>query len=52
MEHIKTLTGATLKESACKGGCGECQNLLSVCLQNFLHGCQPEVREQGSLIVT
>ena len=25
MEHIKTLNGATLKESACKGGCGECQ---------------------------
>ena len=25
MEHIKTLTGATLKESAGKGGCGECQ---------------------------
>ena len=25
MEHIKTLTGATLKESACKGRCGECQ---------------------------
>lgn len=25
MEHIKTLNNANLKESACKGGCGECQ---------------------------
>ena len=25
MTHVKTLSGATLKESACKGGCGECQ---------------------------
>lgn len=24
-KHIITLTGNTLKESACKGGCGECQ---------------------------
>lgn len=24
-KHIKTLTPNTLKESACKGGCGECQ---------------------------
>ncbi|MFQ9332461.1 MAG: six-cysteine ranthipeptide SCIFF, partial [Finegoldia magna] len=23
-KHIKTLTPNTLKESACKGGCGEC----------------------------
>lgn len=25
MKHIKTLSGATLKESAKKAGCGECQ---------------------------
>ena len=25
MKHIKTLNGATLQESACNGGCGECQ---------------------------
>ena len=25
MKHIKTLNGATLKQSAAKGGCGECQ---------------------------
>jgi predicted ribosomally synthesized six-cysteine peptide SCIFF len=25
MKHIQTLNGATLKNSACKGGCGECQ---------------------------
>ena len=25
MSHIKTLNSRTLKEAACKGGCGECQ---------------------------
>ena len=25
MKHIKTLCGATLKNSVAKGGCGECQ---------------------------
>ncbi len=25
MKHIQTLNGATLKASAAKGGCGECQ---------------------------
>ncbi len=25
MTHIKTINKANLKESACKGGCGECQ---------------------------
>lgn len=25
MEHIKTINQPTLKESAAKGGCGECQ---------------------------
>ena len=25
MTHIKTLNGATLKNSAAHGGCGECQ---------------------------
>ncbi|MEW9121273.1 MAG: six-cysteine ranthipeptide SCIFF [Thermotaleaceae bacterium] len=25
MKHIQTLTNATLKDSASKGGCGECQ---------------------------
>lgn len=25
MKHVKTLNKATLKQSAAKGGCGECQ---------------------------
>ena len=25
MKHVKTLNGATLKNSAAHGGCGECQ---------------------------
>lgn len=25
MKHVQTLNGATLKQSAAKGGCGECQ---------------------------
>ena len=25
MKHIQTINGATLKASAAKGGCGECQ---------------------------
>jgi len=25
MNHVKTINTAVLKESACKGGCGECQ---------------------------
>ncbi|MGD9560072.1 MAG: six-cysteine ranthipeptide SCIFF [Oscillospiraceae bacterium] len=25
MQHIKTINGANLKQSACEGGCGECQ---------------------------
>ncbi|MGN1030229.1 MAG: six-cysteine ranthipeptide SCIFF [Butyricicoccaceae bacterium] len=25
MTHVKTLNTSTLKDSACKGGCGECQ---------------------------
>lgn len=25
MTHVKTLNTCTLKDSACKGGCGECQ---------------------------
>ena len=25
MTHVKTLNGATLKQSAAHGGCGECQ---------------------------
>jgi len=25
MKHVKTLNAGSLKESACKGGCGECQ---------------------------
>ena len=35
MKHIQTLNGATLKQSAAHGGCGECQT-----------SCQSEVREQ------
>ena len=43
MTHIKTLNGATLKQSASYGGCGECQTSCHVCLQDLLHGRQPEV---------
>lgn len=25
MQHIQTINGATLQQSACAGGCGECQ---------------------------
>ena len=25
MQHVKTLNAKNLKQSACKGGCGECQ---------------------------
>ena len=25
MKHIKTLTSSTIKQTAAKGGCGECQ---------------------------
>jgi len=25
MKHVETISGATLKKSAAKGGCGECQ---------------------------
>ena len=42
MKHIQTLNGATLKASAAKGGCGECQ---TSCQSAFLHCGQPEVRE-------
>lgn len=45
MKHIQTLNGATLKASAAKGGCGECQTSWPVRLQDFLHCGQPEVRE-------
>ena len=45
MKHIQTLNGATLKASAAKGGCGECQTSCQSALQDFLHGRQPEVRE-------
>ena len=33
MKHIKTLNGATLKNSAAKGGCGECQTSCTVANQ-------------------
>ena len=42
-KHIKTLSSATLKESAAKGGCGDMSNFLSICMQNFLHSCKPRV---------
>ena len=32
-KHIKTLSQATLKESAAKGGCGECQTSCTVANQ-------------------
>ena len=31
MKHIQTLNGATLKASAAKGGCGECQTANQKC---------------------
>ena len=33
MKHIQTLNGATLKASAAKGGCGECQTSCPVANQ-------------------
>ena len=32
MTHIKTLNGATLKQSAAHGGCGECQTSCQLSL--------------------
>ena len=31
MKHIQTLNGATLKQSAAHGGCGECQTSCQSC---------------------
>ena len=31
MKHIQTLNGATLKASAAKGGCKQCQTLPPAC---------------------
>ena len=42
MKHIQTLNGATLKASAAKGGCGECQ---TSCQSACKTSRQPEVRE-------
>jgi len=39
MKHIKTINASNLKESAAKGGCGECQASMPVSLQDFLHRC-------------
>ena len=33
MKRIKTLNNATLKQSAAKGGCGECQTSCTVANQ-------------------
>ena len=39
MKQIKTLNQANLKQSAVKGGCGECQASCQSALQNILHSC-------------
>ncbi len=33
MKHVKTLNKANLKETAAKGGCGECQTSCTVANQ-------------------
>ena len=42
MKHIKTVNKPSMQASLKTGGCGECQ---AVCLQDFLHGRQPGLRE-------
>lgn len=54
-KHIKTLSQATLKESAAKGGCGECQTSCQSacktsctvanqeCERQYLHKIQREL---------
>ena len=37
MTHIKTLTSATLKQTAAHGGCGECQTSCTVANQKCEH---------------
>ena len=41
MKHIKTLTTRNLKESAKKGGCGECQtSCQSACKTSCQSACK------------
>ena len=49
MTHVKTLNKANLKESCCQGRLRRVPGFLPVCLQDFLHRCQPEVREPQPL---
>ncbi|MCL2024098.1 MAG: six-cysteine ranthipeptide SCIFF [Oscillospiraceae bacterium] len=47
MKHIETLTLATLKESAEKGGCGECQaSCQSACKTSCTVGNQACLQEK------
>ena len=50
MKHVKTLNTNTLKNTMRKGGCGECQNILPVRMQDILYSRKPELREQGPLV--
>lgn len=43
MKHIQTINKKNLKDTAAKGGCGECQASCQSAVQNFLHRCQSEV---------
>ena len=37
MTHIKTLNSCTFKETAARGGCGECQTSCTVANQKCEH---------------
>ena len=37
MKHVKTLNTQTLNKTVKKGGCGECQDILPVSMQDFLY---------------
>lgn len=43
MKHVKTLNTRKLQNTIKKGGCGECPDILSVCMQDILHRRKPEL---------
>ncbi len=51
MNRVKTIARPSLKDAACSTGCGECQTFLPVSMQDFLHGCEPEVRKYQKKII-
>lgn len=48
MKHIKTINKQNLKETAAKGGCANVR-LPASRLQDFLHGCKPEMRARKQI---